>query len=363
MSRIHEALKRAEREKAKAAPAEELPAAGSAPARPSEHATASTPAPVARPDAAPSRRQEKPAGASKPAPAPAVATPDTDPQSTQARTNVAPQNAAAPSAIASSAAPAPAPIAIALAAAAAASESVSAPHASRMPSLPALLANCRRPPWHEDASKLFFLSGTGHSFATEQLRTLRSRLYQFRESRPLKSVLVTSAMPGEGKTFICANLAYAFARQMDRRILLIDADLRSPAVHSLLGAPADPGLASFLRGEAGFEQILQRGPHENLYLIAAGKPAQNPADLIAGGRLKTLLAQAAPLFDWILLDSPAAAPVSDALQIAAACDGALLVVQSGKTPYDLAQSVTRELRQRHLLGVVLNRTEPAAAHS
>jgi len=69
----------------------------------------------------------------------------------------------------------------------------------------------------------------------------------------------------------------------------------------------------------------------------------------------------APLFDWILLDSPAAAPVSDALQIADWCDGVLLVVQSGKTPYDLAQSVTHELREKRLLGVVLNRTDASAA--
>ncbi len=170
-------------------------------------------------------------------------------------------------------------------------------------------------------------------------------------------------MPGEGKTFICANLAYAFARQSDRRVLLIDADLRAPGLHSVLGAPREPGLSSYLRGEAGLEQILQRGPHENLFLIPAGKPAQNPADLVAGGKFKTLLAQAAVVFDWILLDSPAAAPVSDALEIAGSCDGVLLVVQGGKTPYDLAQSVTRELRQKHLLGVVLNRTEPAAAAS
>lgn len=309
MSRIHEALKRAEREKSRP----RLP-----------EATAE------RPDAAPSAAAAAPAPIAPPVSQSTVAVPAPPP----------PQTKFAAVQAAAAAAPATVP-----------------PPASN---LPAPLHSCRRAHWHEDVSKLFFLSGKGFGIASEQLRTLRSRLYQFREARPLRSVLVTSAMPGEGKTFICANLAYAFARQSDRRILLIDADIRSPAVHSLLGAPREPGLTSYLQGDSGLEQILQVGPHENLFLIPAGKPAQNPADLVATGKLKSLLAELAPLFDWILLDSPAAAPVSDALQIAGWCDGVLLVVQGGKTPYDLAQGVTRELREKRLLGVVLNRTEPSS---
>lgn len=278
--------------------------------------------------------------------------------------------AAKPSAAASAAAPAPAVVSSLAASAAAPAVAVAAPAAQPVaPAAPAeaakppLLESCRRAQWHEDRSKLFFLGGKGLSLGAEQLRNLRSRLYQMRETHPLKTVLLTSAMPGEGKTFVCANLAYAFARQTDRRVLLLDADLRAPAVHSVLGAPSEPGLAEHLQGRASVEKILQRGPQENLYFIPAGKPPANPAELVAGGKLKGLLAQLAPLFDWILLDSPAAAPVSDALQIARWCDGVLLVVQGGKTPYDLAQGVTRELRERGLLGVVLNRTEPSAAVS
>jgi len=304
MSRIHEALKRAEREKGKA-PARETvaPQGGAAPAGPQSNVAAAA------------------------APAPATA--------------------------------APAPAAAAVPIAAVAQPAV--PVATPQPAAPSVLDSCRRAHWNEDRAKLFFLSGKGLSFGSEQLRTLRSRLYQMRETRPLKSVLVTSAMPGEGKTFICANLAYAFARHTDRRVLLLDADLRSPCLHTLLGAPAEPGLTSYLSGQAGLQQILQRGPHENLFLISGGKATPDPAELLATGKLKNLLAQLAPHFDWILLDSPAAAPVSDALEIAGWCDGVLLVVQGGKTPYDLAQGVTREFREKHLLGVVLNRTEPSLA--
>jgi len=299
MSRIHEALRRAEHEKSKGA-----------------HPAATQP-PAAEPVAA--------------APAVAPAAP-----------------AAAPvAASAAAAAPAVAPTPVA----------APAPDAPAQTAAPSLLEACRRTHWHEDPAKLFFLSAKGHPAATEQLRTLRSRLYLARETRPLKTVLVTSAMPGEGKTFVCTNLAYAFSRQSDRRVLLVDADLRAPAIHTLLGAPAEPGLSSYLQGGVSVEKILQRSPHENFYFIPAGKPPSNPSELVAGRKLKALLAQLAPLFDWILLDSPAAGPVSDALRLADFCDGVLLVVQGGKTPYDVAQSVTRELREKRLLGVVLNRTE------
>ncbi len=342
MSRIHEALKRAEREKGR-------------PVRPVQEEVQAPPtsAPVAHPDAARCPGRETAATAAAAAPATA------HPPSSAAITPVA-------AAIAAATAPVPPPVASAApvavpprpAAPAAVADAACPPASAR-----SLLSSCRRAHWHEDVSKLLFLSGVGHAGATEQLRTLCSRLYQFREARPLKSVLVTSAMPGEGKSFICANLAYALARQSDRRVLLIDAQLRAPGLHSLLGAPSEPGLISYLRGETELEKVLQRGPHQNLFLIPAGKAAQDPAELLAAGKLKTLLAQAASLFDWILLDSAAAAPVCDALEIAGWCDGVLLVVQGGKTPYDLAQSVTRELREKHLLGVVLNRAEPSAASS
>ena len=304
MSRIHEALKRAEREKGR------LPA----------------PVPQVTPVAEPVREPVR----------------EVDPIP-------APDSVAAPAAVAP-------------AASAAATVAPAVPIVPPRVDLPSLLASCRRPHWNEDKSRLFFLNSKGPTFATEQLRALRSRLYQMRERKALKTVLVTSTLPAEGKTFLCANLAHALARQQERRILLVDCDLRAPGLHEILGAPREPGLISFLRGEATAEQILQRGPQENVFLIPAGpipagKTKADAAALLAGGKLKGLLGQLAPLFDWILLDTPAAGAVPDALALADCCDGILFVVQEGKTPYDAAQSVTHELDQRRLLGVVLNRTE------
>jgi capsular exopolysaccharide synthesis family protein len=218
----------------------------------------------------------------------------------------------------------------------------------------ALLEICRRPLWHGDSSELLFLGGARRTIATEQLRNLRSQLTEMRTRRTLKSVVISSSSPSEGKTFVAANLAYAFARQHDRRILLLDADLRRSRLPTLLGAPAEPGLNEYLRGAATEEQILQRSPQENLFFIPGGKPAANPGDLLAGGKLKKLLEQLTPLFDWILVDTPAGGEIPDARLVADCCDGVLLVIQTGVTPRKAAQLAAREFPRDRLLGVVLN---------
>ena len=218
--------------------------------------------------------------------------------------------------------------------------------------------------WKPDSeSMLFFDSSKHYEVGMEEFRTLRSRLFQIREKRPLKVVLVSSALPGEGKSFVAANLAQAIARQHGRRVLLIDADLRRASLHEYLGTRATPGMTDFLRGMADEDAVLQRGPMDGLFLIARGTEVANPAELIANGRCKTLLQQLAPHFDWIVLDSPPAVPVSDASMLAENCDGVLLVVRCGSTPYEQAQRAAREFRDHAILGVVLNRATSASGYN
>jgi capsular exopolysaccharide synthesis family protein len=192
----------------------------------------------------------------------------------------------------------------------------------------------------------------------EEFRTLRSRLYQARERQPLSKLLITSALPKEGKSFTTANLAQVMVRQHGRRALMIDADLRNPQLHELLGADRGPGLSEYLRGEADEFSIMQRGTMENLFLIPAGDHIGNPAELVANGRLKFLLNRLDPLFDWIVIDSPPAALVSDANLLANVCDGVILVVRSNTTPVDAARRARKEFADRNVLGVVLNGISP-----
>jgi protein-tyrosine kinase len=237
--------------------------------------------------------------------------------------------------------------------------SATAPSVSPLPapgsefSYTTLLSRCAPSSWSPDTKTMLFYNSE-QAPGTEEFRTLRSRLYQLREKRPLKKVLITSSLPKEGKSFVAANLAQALARQQGRRVLLIDADLRASRLHLALGTSATPGLSEYLLGEADEFGIMQRGTTENLLFIPAGRSTSNPAEMIANGRLSILLGQAEPLFDWIVIDSPPAVPVSDAGLIANHCDGVLMVVRSDATPSDVARKARAEFDDKLLLGVVLN---------
>ncbi len=211
-------------------------------------------------------------------------------------------------------------------------------------------------------SLLLFTNADEESTGKEVFRTLRTRLYQVRAVQPLRTLLVTSALPGEGKTFVTSNLAQSLVRQRERRTLLIDADLRLSNLHRPLGAETSPGLSDYLLGEADEFAVLQRGRDENLFLIAGGKSIANPTELLANGRFERLLERLSPVFDWILIDSPPTIPVSDSSIIAKMTDGVLMVVRAGSTPFDLAQKACDSFNDRPLLGVVLNRADARSGY-
>jgi protein-tyrosine kinase len=222
-----------------------------------------------------------------------------------------------------------------------------------------LRARCAHPQWNPDPNLNVFLNPLLSPHGAEQFRTLRSRLYQLRSSQPLRTVLITSSVPAEGKTFVTNNLAQAIVRQPDRRALIIDADLRCARMHVSLGAPSAPGLTDYLRGEADEVSIIQHGLEGSLCFIPGGNEVTNPSELLSNGRLKKLLDRLAPVFDWVLLDSPPCVPVADASILADVCDGVLLVVKAGSTPLDVAQRACQEMSGRNVVGVVLNAAEEA----
>lgn len=224
-----------------------------------------------------------------------------------------------------------------------------------------MLARSAQMEWKPDLGVMLFMNGDDNARGTEEYRTLRSRLYHLREKMTLKSLLVTSALPKEGKSFTASNLAAVMVRQHGRRVLLIDADLRGPRLHAMLGTTNDPGLSDYLQGKNDEFSIMQRGPMENLFFIPSGTGIEDPAELVGNGRMKMLLQRLEPLFDWIIVDSPPAVPVSDASVLAKACDGVLLVVRSNSTPSDVARKAREEFPEESLVGVVLNGTSDDAA--
>jgi len=236
--------------------------------------------------------------------------------------------------------------------------------AARAWSYAALQDRCRRVEWNPDSTRmLFFNKHSQHDVGMEEFRTLRSRLYRIREKRNLKTILVASALPAEGKSFVSANLSQVLARQHGRRVLLIDGDLRWSRLHQYLGTASEPGLTEYLKGECDEFSIIQRGPVDNLMFIPGGKSTPNPAELVANERFRQLVQQASQIFDWVVLDSPPAVPVSDAGLMSQVCDGVLLVVEAVKTPYEMAQKARQEFKDRPLLGVVLNRVAPKSTYT
>jgi protein-tyrosine kinase len=237
-------------------------------------------------------------------------------------------------------------------------ESVDAPVGLRPEDL---RTRCVQVKWSPNPNANVFEKGQ-NAQAAEQFRTLRSRLYQLRgKQASLKRLLVTSATSGEGKTFIGSNLARAIARQPGRRVLLVDGDLRRSRMHLALGAVATPGLAEFLRGDVDPLTLIQKGQEDGLYFLPAGGEVPDPNELLANGRLKKLFDLLAPIFDWIVIDSPPCLPVADATVIAEICDGALLVVRSGLAPLATVQRARLKFQERNIIGVVLNGANEASA--
>jgi protein-tyrosine kinase len=225
-----------------------------------------------------------------------------------------------------------------------------------------LLKRCAHPKWTPNPSMSVFGGTDSKKIGAEPFRTLRSRLSQIAATRMLKRILITSSLPAEGKTFVTANLAQSIIRQPDRRVLLIDADLRASRLHVALGAPSTPGLSDYLRGEVDEYAIIQSGPDENLCFIPGGHQVSNPSELLPNDRMRHLLDVVTPMFDFVILDSPPATPVHDPSMLADLCDGVLFVVRAGVTEFEVAEKAVAEFREKNLLGVVLNGAKRETAY-
>ena len=191
----------------------------------------------------------------------------------------------------------------------------------------------------------------------EAFRQLRANVL-FASPDGLKSVVVTSASPTEGKTIIAANLALGLA-QAGQRVALVDADLRRPHIHAVLGLALEPGLSSLLTQRSPLEQVVQTTSVPNLMAVTAGTLPPNPAELIGSPQFTALLRLLESRFDIVVIDTPPVMVVADASILAHQTSGVLFVVDASSTSRHAAQAALDQLERAHarFLGAVLNRVD------
>ncbi len=193
------------------------------------------------------------------------------------------------------------------------------------------------------------------SSASESFRTLRTNLMFSQAVRAMRTLVVTSASPGEGKTTTASNLAVSFAQQ-GMRVLLADCDLRRAAVHRLFSIPREPGLSDLVLGYETEEAVTRATSVSGLYVIPAGKLPPNPSELLAGEGMRKTLAALTEGYDVIVIDTPPLLAASDAAIIATLADGVIMVIRAGKTDIAAALQSTQQLNAvgARVVGAVLN---------
>lgn len=199
---------------------------------------------------------------------------------------------------------------------------------------------------------------------SEGYRTLRTNIDHSTLNQKLQVIMVTSSKPGEGKSTTCANMAVAFA-QANKRVLLIDADLRKPTQHHLFGTSNRNGLTTALFNQKPLKEVVQHTSVDNLFIVHAGPTPPNPSELLSSPQMKAFLDEARKSYDVILLDTPPIVSVTDAQVVAVMSDGVVLIVHSGQVSKDLvlkAKSLLEHVNAK-LLGVVLNNVNRSHADS
>jgi capsular exopolysaccharide synthesis family protein len=207
-----------------------------------------------------------------------------------------------------------------------------------------------------DATKKPLLTQTSaQSPRAESFRQIRTNLQFAHVSHASKAVLVTSSLPGEGKSTTATNLAIAMA-QAGQSVVLVDADLRRPRVDEYLGLERNAGLTTALIGRADVKDLLQPWGEDELYVLTSGQIPPNPSELLGSEAMKQLIIQLEQTFDAIIIDAPPLLPVTDAAVLAQQVGGVVLVIGSSKVKIpDLQKSLSSlELVEADLLGVVLN---------
>jgi capsular exopolysaccharide synthesis family protein len=192
------------------------------------------------------------------------------------------------------------------------------------------------------------------SYVAEQFRALRGRIDAMAEQRPVRTLVVSSPLAGEGKTTAAINLAAVTSMSVGRRVLLMDCDMRRPRIHQALGLRPEAGLAEVLADQVAPDRAILKIEGMNLEVLPVRGRPNNPSELLGSPRMRELIEEVAGRYDRVVIDTPAVLGVPDAKAVAELCDGIVLVVRANLTSQQDVEAVLEILDRRRLLGLVLN---------
>lgn len=190
--------------------------------------------------------------------------------------------------------------------------------------------------------------------ASEAFRLLGVRVRHLRKDRALKRLLITSTVPREGKSFAAANLACVLASASGQKTLLLEGDLRRPALSHMFGVAGGPGICECLQGMSSLSSSICHIAKSNLWILPAGVAPGNPLDVMQSPKLPSMMEQLSGWFDWIIIDSPPVLPLADTSVWARLADGILLVARPGTTEKRRMQRGIEALESSKLIGALLN---------
>lgn len=212
---------------------------------------------------------------------------------------------------------------------------------------------------HSNGNKYDIISQSNpKSAVAEAYRTLRTNLGFASLDEPCRSILITSAGPGDGKSTTASNLAVVLA-QAGNQVILVDCDLRKPIQHKVFGVENGRGLANCLLQNLPPEEVAHKGLVENLTVLTSGPIPPNPAEILSSDKVRSLWNSLLERYDYLIVDSPPVLAVTDTLLLAGQVQGVLLVVEAGTTRTDIAREAKEQLVRANarLLGVVLNKVK------
>ena len=194
------------------------------------------------------------------------------------------------------------------------------------------------------------------SVEAEIFKVLRTNLLFPLEGKPPKTLLVTSAVPGEGKSFVCANLAISIAQGVEEYVMLVDGDIRKPSIHTLFGLGQVKGLSEYLSSQKELSQILYKSTIPKLTILPGGMPPMNPSELLTSKKMKTLLLEVTKRYDnrYVIIDSPPPSMAPETVAMSKFVDAVLFVVRAGKTQRKAVEEAIEQIGKDKVIGIVLN---------